>query len=165
MKIDIAIQGKLKTVELTYLAERPRWKIDGRDIEADAIEVSPGIYSVLIGGESIEVRIEQASSTLRVVANGTEYVAAIENPRELKKNRAGTAEAEGRQNVVAPMAGKIIRTLVTTGDEVQSGQGLLIVEAMKMQNEIRSPKSGKIERIAVVEGQTVNPGDVVVVVS
>jgi biotin carboxyl carrier protein len=62
------------------------------------------------------------------------------------------------------MAGKIVRTLVQVGDHVQSGQGLAIVEAMKMQNEVRSPKSGTVERLGVVEGQTVNPGDVVAVV-
>ena len=67
--------------------------------------------------------------------------------------------------VLAPMPGKIVRVLVKTGDSVQAGQGLLVVEAMKMQNEIRAPKSGTIDRLAVVEGQTVNAGEVVAVVS
>jgi biotin carboxyl carrier protein len=165
MKIRIAIQGTQRTVELTHPGDRPRWEIDGQRLEADAVEVSPGMYSVLIDGKSIEVRVEANSPELRVLANGKEYLAAIENRRELKKNRAGTAQLEGRQNVVAPMAGKIIRSLVKAGDEVQSGQGLVIVEAMKMQNEIRSPKTGKIERVTVAEGQAVNPGDIVVVVA
>jgi biotin carboxyl carrier protein len=165
MKIRIAVQGTQRTVELTHPGDRPRWAIDGQRLEADAVEVSPGIYSVLIDGKSIEVRVEANSPELRVLANGKEYLAAIENRRELKKNRAGTAQLEGRQNVVAPMAGKIIRSLVKAGDEVQSGQGLVIVEAMKMQNEIRSPKTGKIERVTVAEGQAVNPGDIVVVVA
>ena len=63
------------------------------------------------------------------------------------------------------MPGKIVRVLVKTGDSVQAGQGLLVVEAMKMQNEIRAPKSGTIDRLAVVEGQTVNAGEVVAIVS
>jgi biotin carboxyl carrier protein len=165
MKITITIQGTQRTVELTHPGGKPRWQIDGHSFEVDASEISRGIYSVLVDGNSIEVRIEAHSSQLQVVANGKEYLASIENPRALKKNRAGAAQIEGRQNVTAPMAGKIVRTLVKAGDEVQSGQGLLIVEAMKMQNEIRSPKSGKIERVTVIEGQTVNPGDIVVVVS
>jgi biotin carboxyl carrier protein len=165
MKIRIAIQGTQRTVELTHPGDRPRWEIDGQRLEADAVEVSPGIYSVLIDGKSIEVRVEANRPELRVVANGKEYLASIENLRELKKNRAGTAQLEGRQNVLAPMAGKVIRSLVKAGDEVQSGQGLVIVEAMKMQNEIRSPKTGKIERVTVAEGQAVNPGDIVVVVA
>jgi biotin carboxyl carrier protein len=164
MKINVTIQDRQRTVELKQPGERPRWRIDGRDVEADAIEISPGIYSVVVDGESVEVRVEGTGQALRVVANGKEYIAVIENPRELKRNRTGAAEAQGRQNVVAPMAGKIIRAMVNIGDHVQSGQGLMIVEAMKMQNEIRSPKSGKVERVAVIEGQTVNPGDVVAVV-
>jgi biotin carboxyl carrier protein len=164
MKIDLRIQGRRRTVELTHPGDRQRWKIDGRDVEADAIELSPGIYSIIVDGESIEVRVEGSSSALRLIANGKEFLATIEDPRALKKDRAGAAEAHGRQNVVAPMAGKIIRALVRSGDQVQSGQGLMIVEAMKMQNEIRSPKSGKVERLAVIEGQTVSPGEVVAVV-
>jgi biotin carboxyl carrier protein len=151
-------------VESTSPGERPRWAIDGHEIEADAIEVSPGIFSVIISGESFEARVEGKDSNLRVITNGKEYTAAIENPRALKKNREGAAEAQGRQNIIAPMAGKIVRVLVSIGDQVQGGQGLAIVEAMKMQNEIRSSKSGKIERLGVVEGQTVNPGDTIAVV-
>jgi biotin carboxyl carrier protein len=165
MKVDMLIQGRRRTVEATRPGERLRWRLDGREVEADAVEISPGLFSVLIGGESVEVRIERKGSDLRVFADGQEYVAAIQDPRELKKDRAGAAEAAGRQSVTAPMAGKIIRCLVAAGDEVQASQGLAIVEAMKMQNEIRSPKSGKVERMAVVEGQTVNPGDVIAVVS
>jgi biotin carboxyl carrier protein len=164
MKIEITIQGRQRTVELTRPGERPRWTIDGDAIEADAAEVSPGIYSVIVDGESLEARVEGKSSNLRVVTNGKEYTVVIENPRALKKNREGAAEAQGQQNILAPMAGKIVRVLVSLGDQVHSGQGLAIVEAMKMQNEIRSSKSGTIERLGVVEGQTVNPGDTIAVV-
>jgi biotin carboxyl carrier protein len=164
MKLEITLQGHQHTVELTHPGERPRWKIDGRELEADALEISPGVYSVIVDGKSFEVQVEGGGTGRCVVANGYEYSAAIQNPRERKRNRAGAGEAQGRQNIVAPMAGKIVRTLVQVGDQVQSGQGLAIVEAMKMQNEVRSPKSGTVERLGVVEGQTVNPGDVVAVV-
>jgi biotin carboxyl carrier protein len=165
MKVDMLIEGCRRTVEASQPGERWRWRLDGREVEADALEISPGLFSVVIDGASVEVRIEPKGSDLRVLAGGLEYSASIQDLRELKRNRTGAAEAAGRQSVTAPMAGKIIRCLVTVGDEVQVGQGLAIVEAMKMQNEIRSPKSGKIERVAVVEGQTVNPGDVIAVVS
>jgi biotin carboxyl carrier protein len=165
MKIDVTLQGRLHNVELTHSGERPQWKIDGREVEADALEISRGRYSIIVDGGSFEVQVEESSTGLRVVADGYEYSVAIENPRELKKNRAAAAEAQGRQNILAPMAGKIARTLVQVGDQVQAGQGLVIVEAMKMQNEVRSPKSGTVERLGVVEGQTINPGDVVAVVA
>jgi pyruvate carboxylase subunit B len=71
-------------------------------------------------------------------------------------------QAEGRQQVVAPMPGKVVRVLVSAGEQVEAGQGLLVVEAMKMQNEIRSPKSGTVEKVVASEGQAVNAGDVLV---
>jgi biotin carboxyl carrier protein len=165
MKLEVTLQGRQRTVELTHSDERPRWKIDDREVDADALEISPDVYSVIVDGQSFEVQVQASHAGLRVVANGYEYSAVIENPRERKKSRDSAAEAKGRQNIVAPMAGKIVHTLVQVGDQVQSGQGLVIVEAMKMQNEVRSPKSGTIERLGVIEGQTVNPGDVVAVVS
>lgn len=152
-------------MELVPTRDLARWVADGQVLEADAVEVSPGIYSILLQGESFEVRIEKVGAELRATTMGREYKIAIRDPREWKKNRARAAEAEGRQQVVAPMPGKVIRVLVATGDEVQAGQGLMVVEAMKMQNEIRTPKSGKIERLSVSEGQTVNAGEVVAVVS
>ena len=72
---------------------------------------------------------------------------------------------EGRQKVIAPMPGKVIRILVRVGDSVTVGQGLVVVEAMKMQNEIRSPKSGAVERLSVIEGQTVNAGEAIAVIA
>lgn len=165
MKRDIEIDGKTHSVELVQERDLSRWFADGLPLDADAVEVSPGVYSILLHGESFEVRIEKIGSELRAIALGREYKIAIRDPREWNRNRGGTAEAEGRQQVTAPMPGKVVRILVATGDQVQAGQGLMVVEAMKMQNEIRTPKSGKIERLSVTEGQTVNAGEVVAVVS
>ncbi len=88
-----------------------------------------------------------------------EFTAEVADPRP---GAAATwrVELEGRQQIVAPMPGKVVRVLVKAGDKVEAGQGLLVVEAMKMQNEIRSPKSGVIERLQVKEGQPVNAGEV-----
>jgi biotin carboxyl carrier protein len=110
------------------------------------------------------VRMEQAGAELRAIAGSREFRIAISDEREWRRKRGSAIEAEGRQQVLAPMPGKIVRLLVKTGDTVRAGQGLLVVEAMKMQNEIRAPKSGTIDRLAVVEGQTVNAGEVVAIV-
>jgi biotin carboxyl carrier protein len=165
MKLDVEIHGKKHRVELIQTRDLSRWFADGHALDADAKEVSTGVYSILLQGESFEVRIETLGGELRATTRGREYQVSIHDPREWKKNRAGAAEAEGRQQVRAPMPGKVVRVLVATGDQVQAGQGLMVVEAMKMQNEIRAPKSGKIERLSVAEGQTVNSGEVVAVVS
>jgi biotin carboxyl carrier protein len=165
LKCEIELDGKLRSVESFHTGERARWTIDGRALDANAVEVSPGIYSILIGGKSFEARVESKSdSELRVTVAGREFNAAIRNPRKWKRNRAAGAEAEGRQQVTAPMPGKIVLVLVKTGEAVDAGQGIVVVEAMKMQNEIRSPKSGTVERLLVVAGQTVNAGELVAIV-
>jgi len=91
--------------------------------------------------------------------------AAVRDLRQWRRRGGAALEAQGRQQIIAPMPGKIIRLLVKAGEPVETGQGLLVVEAMKMQNEIRSPKSGTVERLSVAEGQTVNAGEVVAVVA
>ena len=142
-----------------------RFLLDGKPLEADAVEVAQGIYSILIGGESFEVRTEAAAGRPHVISRGREMFVAVRDPRQWRRRGGGALEAEGQQQVIAPMPGKIIRVLVKAGESVETGQGLLVVEAMKMQNEIRSPKSGKVERLSVVEGQVVNAGEVVAVVA
>lgn len=169
MKVEIEFGGKTRTVEVTpearHTGARLRCRIDGRDLEADAVEISPGTYSILIGGASLEARVEPAGEGLRVTVAGREYAAAIRNPRKWRGGRGAAFQTEGRQNVVAPMPGKVIRLLVKTGEQVEAGQGIAVVEAMKMQNEVRSPKSGVVERLLVSENQTVGSGETLAVVA
>jgi acetyl/propionyl-CoA carboxylase alpha subunit len=164
VKLEIEIGERARNVELAHVGERLLWTIDGRALDADAVKVAPGVYSILIGGQSLEVRAESIGSRLRVFVAGREFSVRVSDLRQWRRRRSGVVEAEGRQRVLAPMPGKIIRVLVKAGDAVEAGQGLLIVEAMKMQNEIRSPKSGKVERLLVGEGQTVNAGEVLAIV-
>ena len=164
MKVQIALGGKNHQVELTKAGERLRCAIDGSALEADAAQIAPGIYSILVDGVSLEVRVEPDGGRLRLTVADREWRAEIGDPREWRRNRGGAAEAEGRQQVSAPMPGKIVLVLVEAGDSVNAGQGLFVVEAMKMQNEIRSPKSGKVERLLVTEGQTVNAGEALAVI-
>jgi biotin carboxyl carrier protein len=169
MKLAIELGGKQHIVELVRAGERLRCNLDGKALEADAVELTPGLYSILMGGESLEVRVEPRSKAgvcgLRVVVGSREFSADVRDARQWRRRRGAAAEAEGRQQVLAPMPGKIIRVLVKAGDSVEMKQGLAVVEAMKMQNEIRSPKSGVVERIMVTEGQTVNTGEVLAIIA
>ena len=165
MKLDVEIDGKTHPVELVQTRDLSRWFADGQPLAADGAEVSPGVYSILLQGESFEVRIEKVGAELRATTQGREYKIAIRDPREWKKNRARSGRGRRPAASLSAHARKVVRVLVAAGDEVQAGQGLMVVEAMKMQNEIRTPKSGKIERLSVTEGQTVNAGEVVAVVS
>jgi biotin carboxyl carrier protein len=165
MKLEIALNGKAHQVELAQIGERLRCAIDGTPLKADAVQIGPGIYSILIDGESLEVRVEPDGGGLCVAAADHEWRAEIRDPRQWRRNRSGGSEAEGRQQVSAPMPGKIVRVLVRAGETVEVKQGLFVVEAMKMQNEIRSPKSGKVERLLVSEGQTVNAGEALAIIT
>jgi biotin carboxyl carrier protein len=165
MKLEIALNGKAHQVELAQIGERLRCTIDGTPLEADAVQIGPGIYSILIDGESLEVRVEPDGGGFRVATGDQEWRAEIRDPRQWRRIRSGGSEAEGRQQVSAPMPGKIVRVLVRAGETVGAKQGLFVVEAMKMQNEIRSPKSGKVERLLVSEGQTVNAGEALAIIA
>jgi biotin carboxyl carrier protein len=165
LKIEIELNGKLRSVETIHAGARTQWTVDGRALRADTLEVSAGVYSILIDGQSFEALVvPQGDSELRVTVASHAYTATIHNPRKWKRNSGLGPEAEGTQQLRAPMPGKIILLLMKAGDTVEAGQGIVVMEAMKMQNEIRSPKSGKIERLLVVEGQTVNTGEVVAIV-
>ena len=135
-------------------------------MEADAVEIAPHTLSILLNGQSHEIRVTPACGGKLNLQTGTqEFTAEVIDPRAWSGRRHTHVEAEGRQQIVAPMPGKVVRLLVKAGDHVEAGQGLFVVEAMKMQNEIRSPKSGTVERVLAKEGQPVNAGEVLCVVS
>jgi len=91
-------------------------------------------------------------------------VAVSVDGRRGRAGAAGTAAATGEQRVIAPMPGRVVRVLVRAGDQVEAGQGLIVVEAMKMENELTSPKAGRVREIAVAEGGSVEAGRLLVVV-
>jgi len=170
MKFEVHLTGsagkKLRTVELAR--EAGGWKIllDGQPAEADVVEIAPYTLSLLLDGQAFEIRVTPLQDgSLKLQSGRHEFSAEVVDPRAWRGRKHGALEAEGRQQVFAPMPGKVIRILVQEGDQVETGQGLLVVEAMKMQNEIRSPKGGTVERLHVKEGQPVNAGEVLCVVS
>jgi len=161
MNFEIHIAGKDRSVDLTRTADRWQVSLDGQPTNADAIEIAPNIFSILLNGQSHEIRITpQSDGTLTLQTADHEFTAEIVDPRAWSGRRHGHVEAQGRQQIIAPMPGKVVRLLVKPGDKVQAGQGILVVEAMKMQNEVRSPKTGTVERLQAAEGQPVNAGQI-----
>jgi len=166
MKYEIVINGASRSVEFTPPpngASRVKLTIDGRHVAACALPISPGAYSILLDGRSLEVTVEENQDNFLVRVNGREFQAQVADPRSWRRAHGAGIELEGRQQLIAPMPGKIVRVLAAVGQQVSAGEGLLVIEAMKMQNEIRSPKSGTVERLAR-EGQTVNAGEVLAIV-
>ena len=167
MKFVVTIDGREHTVNLPKKNQN-QWQVDASDFDTDAIEILPGVYSLIIDGRSFTVHVESELTGTPGVpvrayiceVDGRQYRATVHDPRTRAHGRGADAMVHGPQSIVALMPGKIVRLLVEAGQKVESGQGLLVMEAMKMQNEIRSPKAGKVEKILVKEAQAVNAGEI-----
>jgi biotin carboxyl carrier protein len=170
MKFEVNLGPPTGTRNHTVDVERTgdQWRIilDGEPVDADVAEIAPNTLSILLRGESHEIRVARSSDgVLRIQTGLREFSAEVTDQRSWRGRRSAHVEVEGRQQISAPMAGKVVRLLVTAGEKVEIGQGLLVVEAMKMQNEIRSTKSGTVERLLAEEGQAVNAGETLVWIS
>lgn len=122
--------------------------------EASLVPIGPGIYSVLLGSRSVTVTIWQQEGQYEATSGGQRIFLNIADKRdrsERQRSEAGSGPVELR----AQMPGKIISLLVEVGAEITAGQSLLVIEAMKMQNELKSPKSGTVSKVLVKEGETV----------
>jgi biotin carboxyl carrier protein len=110
-------------------------------------------------GRSYEARVDETPGGLVVVIDGFRFEIEVRDPRRWSRKSAGGG-AEGVQNIAAPMPGKIVRVLIAPGDEVQPGQGLVVVEAMKMQNEMKAARAGRVLTLHAREGASVTAGEV-----
>jgi biotin carboxyl carrier protein len=153
----------MKLTKVSVASGRLAREIDV-DLSGDAsgaqiAAVEPGVYSVLMDGRSYEARIEQSDGAVAVCIDGHRFEVEIHDPRRWSRQIARQG-LTGRVNVCALMPGRIVRLLVAEGDTVEAGQGLLVVEAMKMQNEMKAPKAGRVVSLTAREGATVAAGDV-----
>ena len=163
MTYDIAIDGKNYRLDLNQVDGRWHCQLDGREIEVDAVLARPDVLSLRIGNKAYEVKCERVSSDLHIWLGSVRYAAEVRDPRSLR-GRAQAVDEHGPKKLTAPMPGKVVRILVTQGAEIEAGAGVLVVEAMKMQNEVKSPKKGTVQKILVNEGAAVNAGDVLAIV-
>lgn len=147
-----------------------KWQIlvDGRPVEIDperleaVTEVEPGVFSAIVGGVSYEVRLLAEPERLKAETAEGRFRVEVVDPRNSRRASAA-AHGSGRQNILAPMPGKVIRVLVQKGDHVGAGEGLVVVEAMKMQNELKASRPGQVAEVRVQAGDTVGAGDTLVV--
>lgn len=165
MRLEVRIGGEARAVELRRAGNSWECMLEGTARAVDAVEVAPGVFSLLLDGQSLTVHVERVADAYRVHARGADVIAAVENPRRWTGRSGGALGRAGRQEVAAPMPGKIVRVLVGEGQAVEAQQGLVVVEAMKMQNEIPSPQAGVVEKVCVREGDTVEHGETLVVVA
>lgn len=123
------------------------------------VEVEPGVYSILVDGTSHEVRVDAG----QVTVGNRRFDFEIDDPRQWKRS-GEAAGAHGRAAILAPMPGKVVRVLVAVGDLVEAGAGIVVVEAMKMQNELKAPRAGRVAAIQAKENDSVVAGAVLAVI-
>jgi biotin carboxyl carrier protein len=130
---------------------------DQPERRAQLTEVERGVYAVLLEGRSYDAHAEAGSDCAWITIRGHRFCVAVTDPRRWSRKRTGTHGPE-REEIVAPMPGKIVRLLVEPGQAVEAGQGVVVMEAMKMQNELKTRRAGRVAAIPVRPGETVSAG-------
>ena len=164
MVYDVIVEGKPHRLELARTDAGWNCVFDGKALQVDAVLTRRDVLSILIGGRSYEVKREQTATDLHMWVGSERFSVELRDPRSLRGRRGEGAEEHGPQKLVAPMPGRVVRVLVEEKSGVEVGQGVVVVEAMKMQNEIKSPKKGMVQKVLAVAGATVNAGDVLAIV-
>ncbi|HZT39096.1 MAG TPA: biotin/lipoyl-containing protein [Bryobacteraceae bacterium] len=168
MKVLVSIDGRPGELELHPNGQewRLRYVANGATVEGSAsvVETEPGRFSILIEGRSYETKvIAGPGGVFSVDLGGQSSAVEIRDPRSWARDRrAGIGH--GRQTISAPMPGKVIGVLVREGDRVEAGTGLMVVEAMKMQNELKAAKAGVVVQISAKKGDTVAAGEPLIVI-
>jgi biotin carboxyl carrier protein len=159
MIYEITIGEKTHRVELFRPGPGWRCKLDGKELPIDVISPQPGLLSILVDGKSYEVRQESSAGESIIAVGHERFTAIVRDPRSYRSRRSPDG-GQGVRKICAPMPGKVVRVLAPAGAEVETGQAVLVIEAMKMQNELKAPKRGRITKLNVGEGAAVEAGQI-----
>lgn len=162
MTVWLEIDGRKRRVELpsTVTNGAMGCVVDGRAMLADVHLLQPGVMSLVVEGRQYRCVLDGDE----VLIGGRRFAFEVSDPRSLQGRRGGGVGSVGPRVIKAPMPGRVVRVLVAVGEEVVEQQGVIVIEAMKMQNELKSPKAGRVGRMAFAVGDTVEAGDVLAVV-
>jgi len=164
VKLKAIVDDQEHELNVKIEGDRVNAEIDGRVYELELREPEPGSYLFLRDAAVHECRVSKAHESFDVSLHGRNYAVTIVDPKRLRSGQGAHGHPHGLAEITAPMPGKVVRVLIETGDKVEKGAGLVVVEAMKMQNEMKSPRVGVVVSINVKPGDTVNAGDVLAVV-
>jgi len=164
MIYDVSIENTNYRLELNRTTTGWTCSLNGRPVQLDVALIRPGVLSLLIENQAYEVKREKVGSEIHLWVGNQRYAAELRDPRSPRNLKDGAGRQQGSSRLTAPMPGKVVRLLVNEKDQVEAGQGVVVVEAMKMQNEIKSPKKGIVQKLTAAEGTSVNAGDVLAIV-
>jgi biotin carboxyl carrier protein len=160
MKLDLSINGREEQIEILAPEPACRFRLgDGVVRAADVESPQDGVFSVLLDGVSYDAYVEETpAGAMVVVIDGYRFEIEARDPRRWSRKSAGRG-GDAVQSIVSPMPGKVVRVLATAGDTVEAGQGIVVVEAMKMQNELKAARAGTVRTLSAKEGATVSAGE------
>ncbi len=170
MTFEVDVNGRTRTVSIERVGTgKFRVLLDGEPHDVDAARVGGYGLSLLVDGErgvsrDVQVTPGGARGELLITLAGRIIQGTVNGRRTGRAAAEGGVGADGEQPVIAPMPGRVIRILVAAGDTVELQQGVVVVEAMKMENELRSPKTGRVKTVSVTPGTSVEAGRVLLVV-
>lgn len=165
VRFETYLDDQLRPLEVTEAGSRVTVIASGNSYEADVISISPGQYSILFAGKVFDVHVDNPrEGEFQVAFRDHRVSLELIDPRKMKSLRHRHTDSEGEAAIVSPMPGKVVRLLVREGQTVEPGQGLIVIEAMKMQNEMKSPKAGVVKSVNTQEGKTVNAGEELLVI-
>jgi biotin carboxyl carrier protein len=160
---DATVDGRPLRVEVRAKGEALEVLVDGRPLAVDAAFEGERFASLLVEDRSHDVALERVEGGYRVHLREGVFLVALQESRGAV--RPTERRASGPFRLVSPMPGRIVRVLAEAGAGVEAGQGLVVVEAMKMENELRAPRAGRLAEVAVREGQTVEAGALLAVIA
>jgi biotin carboxyl carrier protein len=158
MIYEVTIAEKVYRVELVRTEQEWKCKLDGRELPLDVVSAQDGMLSLILQGKSYEVKQETVGAESNVVVGQERFSASVRDPRSFRSRRRSGASEQGVMKIKAPMPGKVVRILAPAGAQVEIGQSVVVIEAMKMQNELKAPKTGVVKKISVAEGAAVEAG-------
>jgi biotin carboxyl carrier protein len=170
MKLKAQLSGTDHAVSLSFANGAAVVEVDGRHYELEVRELARGEYLLINGSRIYNCRVDRKRDRLstgesfEVALRGRNYEVAITDPKRLRSAQSSGAHHAGAAEIISAMPGKIVRVLVEVGAHVEAGAGVIVVEAMKMQNEMKAPKAGMVVSIKTEEGATVSAGDVLAVI-
>jgi biotin carboxyl carrier protein len=162
VKLEVEIAGKVRMLE--YNPGDSKVTMDGVSFAIEAQILRPGVLSLMVNGRAWRVVLEDDANEPAVHIAGERIPYRVDDPRSLKGRRAHAAGADGPKAIKASMPGRVVRVFAQKGEAVEARQGVVVIEAMKMQNELKSPKAGKVAELRVAPGDTVVAGDVLAIV-
>ena len=164
MKLKAIIGEREEELLLKIGDGRVSAEIGDRVYSLDVREIEPGSYMFFLNTNVHECRVNALKSSFDVSIHGRNHPVTIVDPKRLRSGQNSDRHHHGVAEILAPMPGKVVKVQTETGATVEKGVGLVVVEAMKMQNEMKSPRDGVVVSIKVKPGDTVNAGDVLAVV-